>query len=250
MEPVFIITYNLLSTTQGMVRDILRMNGIPVILDNKSTYPPLVDWLNGLGNSKELLCVRLDNNYGPRVAHELFTNRNMQGIFDKIKEDIKERFHVTIPECPMISDGDLDLSEIPEDGLKVLRRMQQFNRATVRRYKKIGFSLKIDDLPTHPMLHRTRMWERQFYSEPKEFAGYPAHLDVLLDTTFHVFDPTIRGYSFFGPAIRTARPYTARHVPWYWLPGNVDSEATYYLQNLQHLDKVSHSRDVKYACAF
>lgn len=214
-EPVFIITYNLLSTTKQMVDDILRMNGVPIIIDNQSTYPPLLDWFEEIKNNKDIIYAKMDNNYGPTIVHEFYMNGKAKKEFNKIREEYKNRFKESLPECPIITDCDLDISEIPDDALHVLRELQQYNRNNTQKYLKIGFSLRIDDLPDNPKVANTRQWEKQFYVPITKYNNYPAYEDVLIDTTFHIFDQKYLNKWFCGPAIRLAEPYMARHVPWY-----------------------------------
>ena len=62
-NPVFIISYNWLTYLKNIIKDILRMGGTPVILDNASTYPPLLDYLKEL--EKDYLVYRSPHNLGP-----------------------------------------------------------------------------------------------------------------------------------------------------------------------------------------
>ena len=50
-----------------------------------------------------------------------------------------------------------------------------------------------------------------------------------IDTTFAVYRKD-GPQGHYGPAIRANRPYTARHLPWYWDPANLDKEQKQYLE--------------------
>lgn len=245
-EPVFIITYNLLSTTKQMVDDILRMNGIPIIIDNQSTYPPLLDWFEEIKNNKDIVYVKMHNNYGPHVVHNAYMYGHAKEEFDKIQEEYKNRFKKPLPECPIITDCDLDISEIPNDALHVLRELQQYNRKHTQKYLKIGFSLRIDDIPNHSKLEKNAyQHEKQFYVPVTKYNNYSVYEDVLIDTTFHIFDQRYLNKWFYGPAIRLAEPYMARHIPWYWNSKPLDEESTYYLEHLEHLGYIGFSKQLK-----
>jgi hypothetical protein len=107
----------------------------------------------------------------------------------------------------IVTDPDLDLEGIPDDFLKVLNagldKYPQFN--------KCGFSLEINDLPNTPEgnLIRTKV-------EPRYWRRLldPLYYNAPIDTTFALYREGVNTY--FHPAIRTNRPYTARHIPWYY----------------------------------
>ena len=93
-------------------------------------------------------------------------------------------------------------------------------------YQKIGFGLKIDDLPDgYTLKDKVIAWESQFWKpdhllEPGVFA-------VPLDTTFALYKPFNYQY-FLIPSLRTGAPYVARHLPWYADSSKVSDEEQYY----------------------
>jgi len=245
--PVFIITYNLVSTTKRMVEDILRMGGQPIIIDNASTYPPLLDWYDSLKNNKDVHLVRLPGNFGPHfIYHNLLSIRKTySGLTGK-----------KLPPEFFITDCDLDLSEIPDDGIDVLYRIYDACKSQKRIFLKIGFGLRIDDLPVVPHLLRTITWESQFYKSCEKVSGIKVNAEAKIDTTFHLYDSTLlqraRNFikrnpvqiDFYSPAIRTYAPYVARHIPWYWEKEKLGEEETYYLQHINP-SLSTHSADIK-----
>lgn len=250
-HPVFVIVYNLLSTTRNIVQHILRMGGLPILIDNCSTYPPLLEWFQTVRDDRDIIYVRLPQNLGPRVVHKMIHGEQAQGEWEKIQEEYLRRTgQPSFPSRVFITDCDLDLSLIPDDGLGFLIRVHEFFHSRMYFYKKIGFGLLLDDLPDYSHLSKTIAWERQFFRQPMKLLGNTVYVNVGIDTTFHLYDPGVRGLNFFYPAVRTDKPYMARHIPWYWSadPQQLDEEARYYLQNLGHLDVVCHSRDLKLLC--
>jgi hypothetical protein len=196
----YITVWNLLSPLPQLIDDIRRFGGTPVIIDNASTYPPLLEWL---GRQDRVPIIRMAANYGPRAAWTL-------GL------DQHERF--------VITDGDLDLSQIPDDALAVIAEGFSEDPAA----HKVGFSLRIDDLPADgPLTAAVREWESRYWTQPLGNRYYRADID----TTFAMYDMRRPGNAY-GPALRTAPPYAARHIPWYWTKDAVTGEIRYYLKAL------------------
>lgn len=176
-----IITYNRLHLPVK-IADFLFEHGIsPVFIDNNSDYPPLLEYYK----ETKYEVIRMDQNYGYKVIWD-------QGVLSKL--GITGNYIVTDP--------DLDLTDIPDDFLSVLeeglRRYPQ--------YDKCGFSLEINDLP--PTDFCPAGYEQQFWQRPldKEYFAAP------IDTTFALYKVPFHSFN----AIRTNRPYTCRHMPWYY----------------------------------
>jgi hypothetical protein len=95
------------------------------------------------------------------------------------------------------------------------------------RLVKAGLGLRIDDLPTR-YAHRREVLVKQ-----SEYWRVPAGHGVFLapvDTTFALYR---RGGPFaFEPAVRTGRPYLARHEPWYSDSANRTEEERYYAETI------------------
>jgi len=177
-----IITYNRLNLPVKMA-DFLFAHGIdPVFVDNNSDYPPLLEYYAHLCAYE---IVRMDQNYGYKVVWE-------QNLLQKL--GITGNYIVTDP--------DLDLSGIPDDFLSVLeeglRRYPQFD--------KCGFSLEINDLPKTTF--NPVNWEKQFWQHPLDEMYFKAPID----TTFALYKTPVHSFN----SLRTNRPYTCRHMPWYY----------------------------------
>lgn len=157
----------------------------PVFVDNHSDYPPLLEYYyNG-----PYEVIRLSYNYG----HKVITRAN---ICERLK--ITDRYIVTDP--------DLDLTGIPDDFLMILNeglnRYPQFN--------KCGFSLEINDLPDSPEGKFIREVEYRYWVNPLD----PIYFNAAIDTTFALYRGITKRH--FLQAIRTNRPYTAKHLSWYY----------------------------------
>jgi hypothetical protein len=90
---------------------------------------------------------------------------------------------------------------------------------------KVGFGLKIDDLPDHYQFkQKVIIWESQFWE--KKLA--PKVYDAAVDTTFALYRP---GAKYDLSAVRTGFPYVARHHPWYEDSAHPSEDQAYYLKH-------------------
>ncbi|NVK52320.1 MAG: glycosyltransferase [Flavobacteriaceae bacterium] len=175
-----------------------------VILDNQSTYPPLLKFYK---NCKHKV-IFLDKNYGYRALWK-------SGIYKQYQHN----FFV-------YTDADLEIiDECPNDFMEFFRSVLQEHK----KCKKVGFSLKIDDLPeTYALKKEVIDWESQFYKEKVSKLLYRAQLD----TTFAMYRP----FSFKHTAshiplmYRVGYPYQIKHLPWYVNHKNLSEEEKYYME--------------------
>jgi hypothetical protein len=176
-----IITYNRLNLPYNMALWLALRDIEPIFIDNNSDYPPLLEYYE----RTPFKVVRMKENYGYKVVWEqnLLKRLNITGNY-------------------IVTDPDLDLTGIPDDFLSVieegLRRYPQFD--------KCGFSLEINDLP--PTEFCPANYEKQFWQHPLDEKYFAA----AIDTTFALYKVPFHSFN----AIRTNRPYTARHMPWYY----------------------------------
>jgi len=172
-----------------------------VLVDNASTWSPLLDYLHESPHR----VVHLADNIGPRAFWDA-------GIFeiDRIPD---EPYVVTDPDVLPTEDCPTDLVDHLLEGL---------DRYPI--IDKAGVGLKIDDLPRH-YKHRELVleWESQFWQ-----AGLgPGFFRAQIDTTFAVYRPSIVAWSL-QPAARSDIPYLARHLPWYSDLSSPTEEELYY----------------------
>lgn len=208
---VFVISYNRLSYLKRLVAWLEKSGFEKIhIVDNASTYEPLLDYLDG---SKHRVH-RLDKNYGHLVVWQC-------GKFENIIKN--ERYIVTdcdvlpVKECP---------TNISEYFSGILEKYPA--------YTKVGFSLKIDDLPDCNFSKQAVLeWEGQFWKKKIENGLY----DASIDTTFALYCPGIFPENKkWWKSIRTDFPYVARHLPWYEDSSNPSEDEIYYQNHLNNRD--------------
>lgn len=172
----------------------------PIIVDNHSDYPPLLEYYREC----PYRIIHLEENHGHRVVWKL-------GLQNRA--EIKGRYIVTDP--------DLDLSGIPDDFLDVLNG--GLNKYPY--FKKCGFSLEINDLPDSTEAKFIRPIELKYWSVPLDHL----YFNAMIDTTFALYENSVNRHIF--NAIRTNRPYTAKHLSWYYTDFNLlpEDERYYYM---------------------
>jgi hypothetical protein len=198
--PVIINNRNRLSTLIPLV-NWLEGAGVQriVILDNASTYPPLLDHYTSSAHT----VVHLSGNMGylalweTPVWHEFSDQHYVYTDADVVPDET----------CPL---------DLIDRLLDVLQRFPQIEKA--------GPGLRIDDLPdsnkakSEIMQRESVFWQRQVE---------PGLYDAPIDTTFALYRPGARG-GYWSAAYRTGPPYIARHLSWYIDSEALDPEETFY----------------------
>ena len=168
------------------------------IVDNDSTYPPLLAYYR----RSPYTVIRLGENVGHVAAWT-------RGIVEQVAAN---RYYVVT---------DPDIVPVKYCPINVIDHFH----ALLDRYPdrfKVGFGLKIDDLPAHyRFAAEVKVWEGQFWAKEVE----PGVYDAPIDTTFALYRP---GSPHHASALRTGEPYVARHTPWYAHTRRPDREERYY----------------------
>jgi hypothetical protein len=195
-----IINFNRLLLPVRLAEWVAQRGVEPVFIDNASNYPPLIDYYNY--TPYEVL--RLPTNYGHTVLWQY-------PLLKKL--GIRERF--------IYSDPDLDLTGVPDDFVEVMHEgLNKYPWA-----EKCGLSLEINDLPdTEEGIYIKNGPEKPMWEDPLDDLYFRA----ITDTTFAMYRYPIGPYSHV--AIRTNRPYTCKHLPWYYTDFDslTDDERYYY----------------------
>lgn len=202
--PIIINNFNRLDCLQKLITALEERGYTNIhILDNQSTYPPLLDWYETCPYE----IIRLEKNIGYQAIWK-------SGVYDRFKRS----FYV-------YTDSDVVPDEnCPKDFMKrFLDTLRKYPRCL-----KVGFGLRIDNLPDHfAQKEAVLANERRFWKEPLGDCLYKAQID----TTFALYRPYC-----YGPAndhhlmIRTGDPYVACHLPWYADSSNLSNEDYYYIQ--------------------
>lgn len=204
--PIFINSRDRLGTLQKLV-DWLCTAGyrFVYILDNDSTYPPLLGYYRELETHiPNVRVVRLGKNIGHTA---LWDSR------------ILEKLQIDIPYVYTDSDV-VPTEDCPQDILKdMIRILQKYPFL-----KKVGLGLKIDDITYFDKKTTEQIESGQYrYNLEKElyFSG--------VDTTFALY----RNYHHYNlyVAARTTGRRMARHLPWYYDYENLPEDEKYYMEH-------------------
>lgn len=194
--PIFVICRDRLRALKALVSWLTDAgHDNIVLLDNDSEYPALLEYLEASPHS----VVRLGANLGHRSPW-------LSGAVGRLRPG--QPYVVT--DCDVVPD-----ESCPQDAVGRLRSLLLRYPA----YAKAGLGLRLDDLPDTPRSTLIRNWESQFWLRAVERGVYHANVD----TTFAIY----RGPDYVvSPALRTAAPYVARHIPWY--QQDDDDETEFY----------------------
>ena len=111
----------------------------------------------------------------------------------------------------------------------IMKKIGEFNYFEgLNRYPnvdKCGLSLEINDLPDSTEGKFIRLREANYWEHPLD----DKYFEACTDTTFALYRAGVNHYSY--SAIRTNRPYTCKHIPWYYLDFESLSEEDKYYFN-------------------
>ncbi|HEX6012864.1 MAG TPA: hypothetical protein VFY87_13915, partial [Geminicoccaceae bacterium] len=190
--PVIINSFNRLGSLRRLVGWLLHAeHARVVVVDNASSYPPLLRYLAELEERGHATVVRLDSNLGHLAIWRC-------GLLERL--GIDSEYVYTDPDvvpaefCPPDLVGHLQAVLADNPNLAVA-----------------GVGLRLDDLPD-AYGHKDLVlgWERQFWCAP----AAPNLFHASIDTTFALYRPG-SGHALGSPAVRTGWPYLAAHEGWY-----------------------------------
>lgn len=196
--PIVINNFNRLSTTKKLADDLSKLGYTNIhILDNNSTYPPLLEWYNDCPYKVELL------------------GRNL-GQLAIYNSDYINKFEGWIA----YSDSDIELNgNTPQEFVeRMIQLTEKYNRI------KAGLALRVDDIPDTRYGLYVKWQEERYWKQQLGPEVYDSHVD----TTFSVIQV---GQPFTYQAIRIAGDMTARHIPWYLDYENLNEEELYIIEH-------------------
>jgi hypothetical protein len=197
--PVFITNFNRLTSTRALAEWVATLAGARVvILDNGSGWGPLLDWYDACPFEVR----RLGANLG---QHAAWASGAVDGV---------------VTPHYVVTDPDLAMDDCPRDVLAVLAQgLGRYPWAV-----KAGVGLEIDDIPAgYPSRDLVLDIERRYWQDRLDARFFRA----AVDTTFALYRAGQPPAA--APALRSDRPYVARHRPWYVTADTLDAEERHYL---------------------
>jgi len=203
--PIIINNYNRLTTLRLLI-SALEGRGYKnlFIIDNASTYPPLLE-------------------YYKTCTYTVFRLKKNVGHLSLWKTDIYKKF---IGDYYVYTDSDVvPCDDCPDDFLGYFWGILKRKKYAA----KVGFGLKIDDLPDHYDLKQSVIeWESKYwkYEVEKDLFRAP------IDTTFALHRPYAKkNANWYVEQYRTGGKYSAHHMPWYNNSNDLSPEEQYYINS-------------------
>ena len=212
--PVVINSFNQFTYLKNLLEK-LESDGFRnfMIVDNHSTYEPLLAYYDQLNMSGRATIILYGENKGPHFFH-------MKGVY---------KLFGSLPH--LFTDPDLDYASLAPTFLTELMTVSE-------KYSmfKVGPALEIPSLAEvdstmyciqDGIKWSIADWEARYWKEQiDKDLYYPGHLD----TTFHLFNPTyFKIGSDLIDGIRVGKPgFIFKHLPWYKHKQVPDQELIYY----------------------
>ncbi len=196
--PVFINNHNRLASTSSLVERLINSGTKTIeILDNASTYKPLLDWYKNL--PRDGVSVRMQPNLGPWSFWQ-------QGM------------HLAQNTPYIVTDADIVPSDCcPTDLVEKLQGLL----LSVPGCEKVGPGLRLDNIPDLSRDFITngdgKGWEGEgVYWKNKHSSGA---FIAPIDTTFAIYKAhapwTDADWTGSAKNLRMDAPYLVEHTPWY-----------------------------------
>jgi len=198
--PVIIINYNRISHLLRLLDwlEKAEMQNI-YIIDNASTYSPLLDYYDRTNYN----VLRLNVNIG----YKAFWDTSIHLWFKGLPYILTDSDVLPIEDCP------LDAVKFFQE---VLNKYIDIN--------KVGFGLKIDDIPDfYHKKSEVLNWEKKYWENPISENLYKADID----TTFALYRANSVKQQW-GKTLRTGGKYQLKHFPWYENSDFLSEEEIYY----------------------
>lgn len=181
------------------------------IIDNQSTYPPLLEWYE-------------------KSNVDVFVNTivpNSNKAFLNLVQIGHPKFVQIVSDWYIFNDSDI----IPEKAVPNDFVMDLIQYAVKYQKTKVGMSIRIDDIdlnyPLNKWVHgyESDYWTNGIQDGDVELYPHP------IDTTFAVHSPgTMPDWS--RDTLRVGVPYIVKHAPFYYDPENLPEDEKYYLQHM------------------
>jgi len=201
--PVIINNRNFLTWPKAMVERIKEYDGVGeiIIVDNDSTYPPLLEWYA----TNPCRIERLNDNLGMGAPWASEIVKQLNGV------------------PYVLTDPDMGLEDTPDDTLLYL-----FDKLSSLQLDKVGLGLDWQIVEKKsPYYERLNVYEKNRWSNSPVKDG--VHTEVQIDTTFALYN--VDHYFIGGGS--TTFPYVARHYPWEFSieEARNNEEFMYYMDN-------------------
>ena len=198
--PVIINNYNRLNYLERLISWLEKAGMKKIyIIDNNSSYPLLLEYYRNI----KYTVFRLNKN----VGHTALWDTHIFMMFRYNYYIYTDSDILPTEECPL---------NVVEYFYNILGKYHK--------YTKVGFGLKIDDIPNYYSRKKEVIeWESKYWKDVVEEGLYKARID----TTFALYKPGAR-LQQWDRTLRTGNIYMARHLPWYEDDNKPNEEELYF----------------------
>ncbi len=223
--PVIILNRDRLTPLKQLV-DIMRKknyNNITII-DNQSTYDPLLEWYKSCG-AKVWINTTLPN--------------DINTLYYLLRKNNPEWLRLTEKHFVFTDSDTVPIDSIPDNFIDdMIYYCDKYKK------DKIGLGCKLDDMDLSiPMAkyaygYEITYWTNGIQEEKATLYPHP------IDSTFALYRP---GYSsgWSANTFRMGYPYMMRHMPFYYFGDNMPDDEKYYLQHMNVQSGACFSKRVK-----
>jgi len=204
-----IISYNQPTYIKMMVKQMEKYTNDIVIVDNNSTYEPLLEYYK---NEYKYSLLKMNKNYG----HTVYQNELIKNVIGPIY---------------ILTDPDLEFNKnLPDNFIEnLIDILINFSA------EKVGFALlhNAPDIRDVIVFNRSiTNWEDQFWNFRIYYKNYELY-KANIDTTFCLVNTNNKKNHLYGPRYRIAGDYLCKHLPWHTNYRDIipDEEYNYYLKN-------------------
>ena len=225
--PIFVISRDRVKVLKDSIASYEQTIKSPheiIILDHRSSYPPMIEYLNLLQSERHMTVHKLEE----PVWDDALARANTI-IQEYMKKNPSVEYYV-------VTDPDISLTRTNTDILLFFAGIL----LSCPDIKVIGPHLKISDIPKHYagsyQGHTAFEWESQFWLRQvpymATFRGIGYHLgEEIIDTTFALRRSTQPFARITCPCIRTFAPYAAVHLSWYEDSQHLSEDKKYYMEH-------------------
>jgi hypothetical protein len=196
----FIIMFNRLTWPILLAKQLNDFGCEVILLDNGSTYKPLLDWYK-------------------QCSYKVISLSHIVSEWDELLKLIYQIFN---DRFFIISDPDIDISSVPNNFKDVL-----FLGLNQHNILKCGLSLSIIDLPKNSYTDKIINHESKFWKIKTKYGFYKSDIS----TTLALYDMKKYKSNNFLSAVRAPIPYTAKHLPWYLTKETISTEEIFYIES-------------------
>jgi hypothetical protein len=228
--PIIILNRDRLESTKQLVSLLINRNyNNIVILDNGSTYEPLLDWYSSSTDFQIY--------FNMTVAHNHHALHNLLSIQDEFFVSLLQNSWY------VFTDSDLILHDTVPDNFidDLINICIKYNK------DKVGLGIHVNDMHKElftdaaywELMEFMKDYENQFTRNGGPYgiveiqsADNPCVLyDAPIDTTFAVCKPNSQPIGSRN-CIRTGYPYLSKHLPFYYDINSYPADELYYLKHI------------------